>query len=612
MANPFEKRATEYLRDDEAFLAVVTPEPLATFFNRPAHEDRLYDRLVMVIGTPGSGKTTLARLFQYQTLQTLLRNQSAASHRPLVDALTTCGALRDLRPTLVATRISLESEYREVWEFPYLAELKTGLMTALLQARAVLGWLRNLNASGVSAEHVEVIPRIDAEAALASIGGKHGPGLLKRAREVEAAIYRVAAALVPPSVDDIRPAALDGYRPFDVIESIRVAGRTSDSPQTLRPLVIFDDAHRLHPDQRSALTRWLVRRELRVARWVLTRLDALSPDEVLLDRGVDEPEPGVKRTREITYIWMQSGSDRSRQRTAFRSMGKDMAGRYLGQMDVFRRRGLGTLQDVLSTAPVRLTENKCRLLQRHADAVQRRVAMAPRRRQELEAQVTEYLIRRGENSEDLRLATVSILMERYGRRIPQRGLFEDNEDFSPSKPLKVDLGVLDGAKIHLLHRFDRPYYFGIETLCDASSENAEQFLQLAGRLVAQSETQLIRGREPTLPADVQHRLLRERAGEMVAEWDFPQFQLVRRLADGIGEECKNKSLEANAPLGGGLQHLVYIWKNSTRSPETIQRLLRPYTSALHTMPSLWSATMARRDVHGVLWSWAEFTWSTTV
>src|SRR5215472_14244459 len=69
MANPFEKRATEYLRDDEAFLAVVTPEPLATFFQKPAQEGRLYDRLTMIIGTPGSGKTTLARLFQFTTLR---------------------------------------------------------------------------------------------------------------------------------------------------------------------------------------------------------------------------------------------------------------------------------------------------------------------------------------------------------------------------------------------------------------------------------------------------------------------------------------------------------------------------------------------------------------
>src|SRR5437870_139375 len=97
----------------------------------------------MVIGTPGSGKTTLARLFQYQTIEVLLRSRSMDTHRPLVDALTTCGAIVDDRPSLVAARLSLESEYREVWEFPYSEDLKVGLMTALLQARAVLGWLRN-------------------------------------------------------------------------------------------------------------------------------------------------------------------------------------------------------------------------------------------------------------------------------------------------------------------------------------------------------------------------------------------------------------------------------------------------------------------------------------
>ena len=69
MSNPFEKRATEYLRDNEAFLALVSPEPLTTFFEKPAKEERLYDRLAVIIGTPGSGKTTLARLFQFSTLQ---------------------------------------------------------------------------------------------------------------------------------------------------------------------------------------------------------------------------------------------------------------------------------------------------------------------------------------------------------------------------------------------------------------------------------------------------------------------------------------------------------------------------------------------------------------
>src|SRR3954447_21843147 len=117
MVNPFEKRAAEYLRDDEAFLAVVTPEPLATFFQKPAKEARLYDRLAMIIGTPGSGKTTLARLFQFSTLRTLLRNRGLNPYRPLIDTLTACGAIEDERPTVIGCRLPLETEYREFWEF---------------------------------------------------------------------------------------------------------------------------------------------------------------------------------------------------------------------------------------------------------------------------------------------------------------------------------------------------------------------------------------------------------------------------------------------------------------------------------------------------------------
>src|SRR4051812_40486480 len=111
MANPFEKRAAEYLRDDEAFLAVVTPEPLVTFFEKPAKEGSLYDKLAVIIGTPGSGKTTLARLFQYSTLRTLLQHRDLNSYKPLIDTLTACGAIVDDRPTLVGARIPLEAEY---------------------------------------------------------------------------------------------------------------------------------------------------------------------------------------------------------------------------------------------------------------------------------------------------------------------------------------------------------------------------------------------------------------------------------------------------------------------------------------------------------------------
>ena len=576
MSNPFEKRATEYLRDNEAFLALVSPEPLTTFFEKPANEGRLYDRLTVIIGTPGSGKTTLARLFQFSTLQVLLRNSSFTSHKPLIDVLTACGAINNGLPTLIGCRIPLEGEYREFWEFPYAEELKVGLMIALLQARAMLAWIRDINASGVSLECIEIVPRSDAEASLSEIGGVNGLNLRERAREIELAIYKIVAALIPPDVKDIEGnVAVTAYRPFDVIESFRIT--TGGGQLILRPLVIFDDAHSLHSTQFKILKRWLTRREMKVARWVLTRLDILKPSDVLLDSAATnkKEEPGVNHSREITDIWMQDRKYRARQRRVFRKMAKDMANRYLTQMEIFSRRNLNDLGDLLITMPKVVSLGRRKKILEQVDKLQYCYNISDTCRSSMEQEICHYLnnSKLNESVEDLRDAMLLILMERHGNRNSQPSLFsEDLDEMEIKQPLAVKSGVVDGARIHLMHNYEQPYYYGIDALCDGSSGNVEQFLHFAGILVSQIETRLIRQKSATLDSDIQHKLLRQRAEEMLLEWDFPYHQQVRQLADGIATECLAKSLEGNASFGGGVTAFGILQNEFDEIPYTSPNL----------------------------------------
>jgi hypothetical protein len=563
--NPFEKRASEYFRSDDAFLSVVSPQPLTTYLKHSAATDRLYDRLVVMRGAPGSGKTTLAQLFEFHRIAAALRHSTNVAYKPLLAALADCRAIVDGRPGVLGCRLPLESGYRDVWQFPYSEKLKVGLLNTLIQARAVLGWLRNLESGGVDLASATVVPRDGNTAAMDSIGGATALALLERARTVERELYKIAAALVPPPVAMIEQSPIGAYRPFDVVESILIDWRSQDGPSrlSLRPLVILDDAQKLHPSQFAALQTWLARREPRIARWILSWLDVVSPEEAFRagrEAGQDQPEQqGISSGRDVTQIFLQSGyTGRKKERAAFRRMAKDMANRYLLQIPAFAERGYN-FESLLSTAISGIAGGRLEELRRAVARDQLQCHVSRDRRAQFEASVTAYSegSKADDMTPDLKLAMVRVLMARYHKQIERRTplLFQSANgqelDPEPSRPLVPDAGVADAARLQLMHAFDRPYYYGLDTLCDSGSENAEQFLRLAGTLVDRALTQLTRARPATMTPETQHHLLRERAIAMFGQWDFPEHEAVRRLVEVIATACLHKSLEPNAPLDAG-------------------------------------------------------------
>jgi len=558
--NPFHRRATEQLRDDEAFLSIVSPQPLTYFLKRPAEQGTLYDRLVVLGGTPGSGKTTLARLFEFSALSAVLRSTGSTDYESVAGALEQCGAIRDGLPTVLGCRLPMETDYREFWEFPYSDALKSGLLFSFIQARAILAWFRHLQASNVSEADIEVIPKGDSGAALDSIGGSAGASVVQKAREVERAVYDVVGALVAPK-ESVLPTTVTGtYRPFDVIERIQINGSAlaQGKPMQLTPLIILDDAHWLHPTQFEAVKHWLARRELRIARWVITRFDILQPSEALFAVAEDRTErpsyPGLSATRDIEFVLLQSWGPRRDQRTAFRKMARDMAERYLQKHPLLGQRRLTDIGYLLSEEPETISPSKVGDLEKQVSSVQNKLKITDTRRSELETTVEAFRKGGAPVGRDIQLSMLAILLHRYSKRTQGQGnLFGDDPE--PSRPIAANDKVFEAAQLHLLHKWDRPYFFGADLLCDASSENAELFLQLSAILVDTVATQVIRSQPATLDASTQDRLLRERACRIIDAWNFPYFEKVRKLVSAIASKCVETSMQPNGwltPNGYGI------------------------------------------------------------
>jgi hypothetical protein len=561
MSNPFEKRATEYLRDASSFLSVFTPEPLESFLGEKAQHDVLLDRLTIISGTPGSGKTTIATLLQFNTIETLFHKSEESNIKDIRSSLLRCKFINDSRPLIIGCRIPMESEYKDFWELPYRVEIKLGLLRSFIQARAVILWIRSIKeASRYDPEESKFVFKEEDSAAVDSIGGQNINNIYDTARLIEAKIYAISAALIPPNEEDLDPLVLAPYQPFSIIKSISLKDNNNGLMHDFRPLVIFDDVHSLYPSQIGELVKWLAQREIRIARWMLQRFDAQDAKDLLLDDQPNLPSQSITTpldfNREITSISMQSMGDRAELRRTFRKMAKGMADKYLNQMSLFSKRGIYHLSDILSNQSISISQSQMKEVEFKIQKTINKGNIGKNIYIDIENEIERYSLSSQQNIDnDIKLMMKYILLNRYLKRVPQASLFESIDNGhntpEPKKILKADSTLADGAKIHLLHLFNRPYYYGIDILCDAGSENAELFLHYAGYLVRASETRIIRGDKSILSAEYQHRLLIEKSKAIISNWAFPNSGLVKQICEYISEECLTKSLEANASLGGG-------------------------------------------------------------
>lgn len=553
MDNPFKKRRTELITDRRTLLSLVSSVPIEEFFD--PEKKQLLEKLTLVVGTPGCGKTTIAQVVEFESLYNLCLETASPINRDLRDVLTRLELIKDGLPAILGHRLAMSTNFRDIWELPYSDQTRLALLRAFLQSKAVLGWFNQLDVMEVSLEHVEIVMVANSESVFTTTGADRAESFREYARSIELGIFRIVTSLVPPDEKEMAENFLNtSYDVFEVLSGFRVhrwpgsPDAPIDSDVVLRPMIIVDDAHELHPTQFTQLRDWLKTKAMGVSRWLMCRPDIVSADDYreALGKDVAEEEgmqPGSIRDRDYIMKLMQMGTAKR-----FKHVATDIASRYIASIPEFRRRGISDLKPLLNqTAAAELAPGVYRQLEEKVDKLAQDARFSKTLVESLHTRVREDALA------DESLAALRILIHREKGKTPQIDLLGDDEllDEPVSDDKKVNSTVLEGARVQLMHEFERPYYFGMDKLIAASNWNIEQFVRLAGTLVDELLARVIRNREPYLAPRVQHFALVGQAKQAMNDWDFPYNVVVRALVKEIAAQCLTKTLQGNAPLGAG-------------------------------------------------------------
>ena len=498
--NPFYARAAEQHRYPHQFVTTFGAGALDML---PMNA---WDRLVLLRSSPGTGKTSLMRLFTPEILEWVRRRTDSAE--PVRRQLLRLGAIQENRSLKLGVLVDLDRDYRSLLDLPVKADLGRRLFLRLLDVRILVGVLRSTlflceKAFPDDVGEVQIDPAGDGrvEAMIERLGGTSGEGLLDYARSTERSILRLLDALLATDVDNIPYGHNELY-------SLAVLARASISVGGMmvqaQPLVMFDDGHVLERSQRDALLSELRRRRPVVARWYSERFEALSNQELLAGGGQEGRDIVLVN---LDTIARQGSSDVGRRFTR---------GRYERVLsDIATRRAAAPLltyaQENQGFLDLLEEDRGAALLKTNSNVVET-----------LEARVLDGGGADERYSEWITAARalegyeaavfwreMEVLIHRDMNR--QLDLFEEvlSEGDMESRS---SASIREGAGLAVAEEFSIPYYAGSHIVRRLGSFNAHQFLGVCGDLFAEMLVDVSLGRPPRLSVERQHRVLR-RASE---------------------------------------------------------------------------------------------------
>lgn len=536
LRNPFRLRASEKIESNASFLKLYNPVILDSIMEKDK-TGNLWNNVLYIHSSPGAGKTSLLRVFEPDTLNTLLNNKSAPDSKTLFGVLKKLNVLTDnsvkvLGVTLVCTR-----NYEILEELNVSDAQKKRYFFSLLNSRIVLATLRSIvELLNINSPFNEVLGRINynydnrdnffSDLTVPCTGVE----LYRWASNIEKKVYQAIDSFLP--LEEIKPQGHDELFSVGILkpEYFQLDGKQIFS----KILFMLDDTHKLSFTQRFALKKYVIEKRGNFSIWISERLEALDPKDNL--RSFEGRDYEVLN---LEKFW----SDRpSRFESVLANIADKRAAISTEEVNSFREYLDNELEE----------EHFKTNLVESINEIKERISKVTSITDKFDEWVRFVDSQEGSELElAILYSKLEILIHRNLGK--QQLAFEfplTEQEFKE----KVKSGLDVSSKLFLSQPSNLPYYFGFIDLVKLSSNNIEQFLSFSAEMFEEMLSNRLLGNKVNIETDNQEKILKRLVDYKWNELGkiLPYSNSVIKFLTRLGESCKSDTYKPNAPYAFGV------------------------------------------------------------
>lgn len=533
--NAFKIRAADApIIETAQFLQLYCP----LLLDQLQRDDLFVPKLIVVRGSPGSGKSSLLRLFETETLLAVHARRSQPSDQDLVERLTELGILADSGPRALGIYIQCDSSLRDMANLAPDQPVER-LFNTLLDMRILGLFLRavqRLTNTGCM--------KLPVDCMLQPLpSGEAPPHLFAEPRSLQelmdscSRIENDFGTLLNSFPGDPLPTSI---QPHARVYSLAYLALQLQSPAfaDLLPIVMLDDVQELYPDQRQHIRAEFMRRAS-VPRWLAVRTHVFGLEDLISVEGAEQG----REYREIPLdeIFQEKPS-------VFGKFAANVVHRRLQYTDSLQQVSIEDFKDLLRQPSETVSVGTAK---KAVDGVAKRVSDIRRgtnfeqrvksRGDSLQSSVVPF-------SDLVQLEQEMIGFERQANK-GQLSLLPDLDvpEISNGK-------TAEAAWLFASRRCRHPYYWGFDTLSNVASGNVEQLLSTSATFVDRMIYRAELDRDKAISANQQEDVFKRCADDYyrALEEKHRRGSAIRQFVDNLGLFFEEVTYRPYAPIAPGV------------------------------------------------------------